>query len=143
MGQKSDNVLLRGQGRPEHRIDRIEVHRQGHEAPVFEDGTDPVDIRDPLAKAAQPIHDTRVLGVEEVGPVAVHPDAVLIHEVESVAGDVVALVDDVDFIAGLGQLPGVNGSRETRADHENGVLFGNRHSTTPLDRHTERSKAAV
>ena len=78
----------------------------------------------PFGETADVVEGALVVGVEDMGAVAMHQDTGLVELVVHVAADVVALLDDEHlFAATLGQLARRDRARETGADDDR-VEFG-------------------
>ena len=110
--------LERGQLQPVERVDRVEVDRDGHELAVHA-REHAVLVGPPRGEAREVVEDALRVRVEDVRPVAVDEQAVVVVVVVRVAGDVRALVDDEHALAELGREPfGEDGAGEAGADDE-------------------------
>src|SRR5690606_13741204 len=98
-------------------VEGVAVDREG----VLGSGDDAkhaVFVRAPLGEAREPLPYALAVGVEDVGAVAVHQDAVGVEFVVGIAGDVWTLVADSRALTGGGQFSGDDAASVTRADDQ-------------------------
>jgi hypothetical protein len=76
-------------------------------------------IAPPGGEAREVAENTLALSVEQMRPIAVHQDAVLVQLIVGVAADVLALLDHQHPASDFGKLAGHHRPRKTCTHHQN------------------------
>ncbi len=99
-------------------VDGVEIDGQRHECAGGQLGADFMGVGNERAELLDPADDPGHFAVEEMRAVGMDSDAIRIGIVVSIAGDVVALVDDVNVVTGFGKAAGMDCAGKPRADDE-------------------------